>query len=501
MIDNRPTDPASGRSDSGLPPRGVPPRSSPPASPISDIYTQLFQSHPTDRAPAGRPGPRRGANPAPQAPPAPTALSQSGLSLMQVSDLILKQLYMQAGMLGVEIARQARLPFNVIDEGLVFLKDEKCLEVSSGELIGRVSYRFNLTDLGRIRAREALDQCRYVGPAPVPLEAYVRQCMQQTVTGTVCDPASLREAFREFIIRPNLIEELGPAVCSGKSIFIFGPPGNGKTVIAKGLGNFLNKTGGEIYVPYAIHCENSIVTVFDPTIHTTTDNDDLLGAEMASSAQPGLERSRLLQQNPPDLRWRRIRRPVVITGGELTLDMLDLRFNPTANFYQAPLHIKANGGVFLIDDFGRQIVSPRDLLNRWILPLEERIDYMTLATGKKFAVPFEQLIIFSTNLDPRELVDEAFLRRIRHKINIGTPDRALFTDIFRLACQQRQIPFYQPAVDYLYSTFYDLGKPPRSSDPRDLLEIAQSICRFRNQEVLLTEGLLAEATQRFFCQI
>jgi predicted ATPase with chaperone activity len=420
---------------------------------------------------------------------------------MQVSDLILKQLYMQAGMLGVDIARAARLPFNVIDEGLVFLKDEKCLEVSSGDLIGRVSYRFNLTDKGRIRAREALEQCRYVGPAPVSLDAYVRQCLLQTVTGTVCEPVTLREAFQNFVIRPSLIEELGPAVCSGKSIFIFGPPGNGKTVIAKGLGNFLNKNGGEIYVPYAIHCENSIITLYDPTIHTATDNDDLLGAEMAATAQPGLERSRLLQQNPPDMRWRRIRRPVVITGGELTLDMLDLRYNSVANFYQAPLHIKANGGVFLIDDFGRQIVSPRDLLNRWILPLEERIDYMTLVTGKKFAVPFEQLIIFSTNLDPRELVDEAFLRRIRHKIAIGTPDRPLFTEIFRLACHQRQIPFHQSSVDYLYSTFYDRGKPPRSSDPRDLLDIVQSICRFRNQEVLLTESLLADATQRFFCQI
>jgi hypothetical protein len=191
----------------------------------------------------------------------------------------------------------------------------------------------------------------------------------------------------------------------------------------------------------------------------------------------------------------------VITGGELTLDMLDLRYNTAANFYQAPLHIKANGGVFLIDDFGRQIVSPRDLLNRWILPLEEHIDYMTLATGKKIAVPFEQLIIFSTNLDPRELVDEAFLRRIRHKIAIGTPDKGLFSEIFQLACRQRGIPFNQEALDYLYSAYYDKGKPPRSSDPRDLLEIVQSICRFRNQEVALTENLIAEAALKFFCQI
>jgi hypothetical protein len=485
-----------------------PPRSERQIEQSLDVYAKLFQAANRDQIAAGgrsgaglssgRPSPL----PPPKAPVAPETLAQSGLSLMQVCDLILKQLYLQGAMLGVELARQSRLPFHVIDEGLVFLKDEKCIEVSSGDLIGRVSYRFNLTDLGRARAREAFEQCRYVGPAPVPLEDYVRQCLQQTVTGTVCSPESLLDAFRELIIRPGVLDELGPAVCSGKSIFIYGPPGNGKTMIAKGLGRFLNRNGGEIFVPYAVHSENSIVTVFDPTIHTATDNDDLLGTLMeGNNAGTGGEKSRLLQTNPPDLRWRRIKRPVVITGGELTLDMLDLRYNTAANFYQAPLHIKANGGVFLIDDFGRQIVSPRDLLNRWILPLEERIDYMTLSTGKKFAVPFEQLIIFSTNLDPRELVDEAFLRRIRHKISIGTPDRELFTEIFALSCRQRSIPYNQGAVDYLYSTYYDKGKPPRSSDPRDLLEIVQSICRFRSQDVALTESLIAEATLRFFCQI
>jgi hypothetical protein len=483
---------------------GQPPRTEKQIEQSLDVYSQLFKAASRDQSVALPSLPRSARlepPPVAKAPVAPENLVQSGLSLMQVCDLILKQLYLQGAAVGVDLARQSRLPFNVIDEGLVFLKEEKCIEVSSGDLIGRVSYRFNLTDLGRARAREAFDQCRYVGPAPVPLEDYVRQCMQQTVTGTACTPDALRDAFRNLIIRPGVLDELGPAVCSGKSIFIYGPPGNGKTMIAKGLGQFLNKNGGEIFVPYAISSENSIVTIFDPTIHTATDNDDLLGMMMHGDPHAGGEKSRLLHSNPPDLRWRRIKRPVVITGGELTLEMLDLRYNTTANFYQAPLHIKANGGVFLIDDFGRQIVSPRDLLNRWILPLEERIDYMTLATGKKFSVPFEQLIIFSTNLDPRELVDEAFLRRIRHKISIGTPDRSLFTEIFQLACKQRNIPFSQVGVDFLYSAYYDKGKPPRSSDPRDLLEIVQSICRFRSLDVALTEPLMAEAALRFFCQI
>ena len=441
-----------------------------------------------------------------QAPIAPTNLAQSGITMVMLCDLILKQLYLQGSLLGADMARNARLPFNVVDEGLVFLKDEKCIEVHSGDLIGRASYRFNLTDLGRIRAREAFEQCRYVGPAPVSLEDYVRQCARQTVAGTVCDAESLRDAFQGLILRPDLLDELGPAVCSGRSIFVYGPPGNGKTMIAKGLGKFLNQHGGEIYIPYALHCENGIVTLYDPTLHTATDNAELPWSEDGMPSRPSTSASnsgfnRIMQEQPVDLRWRRIRRPVVITGGELTLDMLDLRYNPTANFYQAPLHIKANGGVFLIDDFGRQIVSPRDLLNRWILPLEEKIDFMTLITGKKFTVPFEQLIIFSTNLDPRELVDEAFLRRIRHKIKIGTPERALFTEIFQSVCRQKGLAYSQDSVDYLYLNFYDRGKPARSSDPRDLLEIVQSICRFRNQEMVLTRDLIAEASQRFFCQI
>ncbi len=208
-------------------------------------------------------------------PRRPQTLRGSGLTLSQLCELLLKQIYLTGSMTGFDLAGHARLPFSVIDEGLRFLKDEKCLEVSSGEMLGRISYRFTLTELGRLRAREAFDQCRYVGPAPVPLKQYVEQCRLQTVAGIPCFPATLRDAFQDFIIRPGLLEELGPAVCSGKSIFIYGPPGNGKTMIAKGLGGSSTRSGGEIYVPYAVQAENNIITVFDPTIHQTTDDEEL----------------------------------------------------------------------------------------------------------------------------------------------------------------------------------------------------------------------------------
>jgi predicted ATPase with chaperone activity len=431
----------------------------------------------------------------PEAPTAPDSLKQAGLSLTFLNDLILRILYTRGALLGLDLARFLCLPFKVIEDSLKFMKDEKCVEVAGGDLIGRVSYRFNLTELGRRRAQESMKQCAYVGPAPVPLEDYIEQTYRQAVTGINCSPEPLRAAFAHLVIKEELFNALGPAIVSGRSVFIYGPPGNGKTSVARAIGEFMNNAGGEIYVPYAILAENSIVTLYDQSLH------QLAEAESADRIEDNEATiRRLLNSGTIDPRWVRIRRPVVVTGGELNLDMLDLRFNSEANFYQAPMHVKANGGVFLIDDFGRQLCSPKELLNRWILPLEDRHDFLTLASGKKFEVPFEQLIIFSTNLDPADLVDDAFLRRIRHKVGIEAPTRDVYEKIFNASCKRLGMNQCPDAIEYLYERYYNNGRCPRASDCRDLLEIVQAICRFRRQPVQLTKDLMVESSSSFICE-
>src|SRR5438046_748650 len=395
----------------------------------------------------------------PDAPTAPDSLKQAGLSLNFLNDLLMRTLYVQGVMLGLDLARSVCLPFKVIEESLKFLKDEKCVEVQGGDLIGRVSYRYQLTELGRHRAMESTKQCAYVGPAPVPLEDYVEQTYRQAVTGISCSPEPLRAAFSHLVLKEEMFSTIGPAIVSGRSVFIYGPPGNGKTSVARAIGEFMNNAGGEVYVPYSFIAENSVVTLYDQAVHQRV--DESAAGDRIEDNEATIRR--LLNAGTVDSRWVRIRRPVIVTGGELNLDMLDLRYNPVANFYQAPLHIKANGGVFLIDDFGRQLCSPKELLNRWILPLEDRHDFLTVSSGKKFEVPFEQLIIFSTNLDPKDLVDDAFLRRIRHKVGIDAPERVIYEKIFNAMVKRLGMNPCPAAVDYLYERYYDQGRNPRAS--------------------------------------
>jgi predicted ATPase with chaperone activity len=431
----------------------------------------------------------------PEAPAAPETLKEAGLGQGFLNDMILRTLYTHGALIGLDLSRILCLPFKVIEEALCFLKDEKCLEVTGGDLIGRVSYRFNLTEVGRHRAHDAMKLCAYVGPAPVPLEDYVEQTYRQAVTGISCSPDSLKESFNHLVLSEELYNAVGPAVISGRSIFIYGPPGNGKTSIARAIGDFMNRSGGEIYVPYAFLAENSIITVYDQAVHRPSED---YGSDRIDDNEATIRR--LLNTGTVDARWIRIHRPVVITAGEFSLAMLDLRYNVEGNFYQAPLHVKANGGIFLIDDFGRQLCSPKELLNRWILPLEDRHDFLTVSSGKKFEVPFEQLTMFSTNLDPRDLVDDAFLRRIRHKVAIQAPSRDIYERIFNAMVRKLGMNTCPEAVDYLYERYYNNGRSPRCSDCRDLLETVQSICRYRRQPIQLTRELMAEASASFICE-
>lgn len=428
----------------------------------------------------------------PEAPSAPETMQQTGLTLGFLSDMILRTLYVRGGMLGLDLARLMCLPFKVCEEALGFLKNEKCVEVMGGDLIGRISYRFNLTELGRKRAQEAFDMCAYVGPAPVPLEDYVEQTYRQAVTAIDISPEALRAAFSHLVVSEELFNAVGPAVVSGKSVFIYGPPGNGKTSIAQAIGNFMNTSGGEIYIPYAFMAEGSIITVYDQAVHERSDEEDEHRLEDNEATI-----RRLLNTGTVDQRWVRIKRPVIVTGGELSLQMLDLKYSAESNFYQAPLHVKANGGIFLVDDFGRQLCSPKELLNRWIVPLENRVDYLTLSSGLKFQVPFEQLTMFSTNLDPKDLVDEAFLRRMRHKVEILAPERHIYERIFGNYCKKLGMNPNAEAIEFLYERYYNCGRNPRASDCRDLLETVQSICRFRRIPVQLTKQLMMDAATSF----
>jgi predicted ATPase with chaperone activity len=431
---------------------------------------------------------------APEAPTCPESLKDAGLSLNFLSDMILKALYLRGTMIGRDMGQYLCLPFKVIRESLRFLKDEKQIEVMGGDLVGEVSYRFSLTDLGRLRAVEAMTLCGYVGPAPVPIEDYVEQCYRQAVTGLRCTPEALSAPCSHLVLPDDLFNAIGPAIVSGRSVFIYGPPGNGKTAISRAIGEFMNNSGGSIYVPHAFIADGNIITVFDPSLHAVDDVVD----ERTDDGDTAVRR--LLTTGTIDPRWVRIKRPVITTGGELNMEMLDLRYNLEAKFYQAPIQFKANGGVFLIDDFGRQLCSPKELLNRWILPLEDRHDFITVSNGKKFQVPFEQLIIFSTNLDPKDLVDDAFLRRIRHKVGVCAPSKDIYERIFNNYAKKMGMPQCPEAVEYLYERYYDRGRSPRASDCRDLLEIVPSICRYRRQPVHLSRDLIIEASASFIAE-
>lgn len=416
-------------------------------------------------------------------PRVPTSIKETGLSLGFLTDLALKILYFEGILTGYELAERMKLPYpGVVDQVLEFLKREKLCEVKGAGGFAEATYQYAIADKGRVMAREALDRSQYAGPAPVTLEAYADAIRRQPLSKVVVHQRTMRQALSHLVISEDIFAQLGPAVNSGRSVFLFGPPGNGKTAIAESIGKMI--LGEAIYIPYAVEVGGQVIRVFDYVNH-------LLADDPSATTPRG-----------HDPRWVHIHRPVVITGGELTLETLDLVYDENNKYYEAPFQMKANGGMLLIDDFGRQQVRPRDLLNRWIVPLEKRVDYLTLHTGRKIEVPFDVLIIFSTNLAPRDLVDEAFLRRIRHKIEIRDPSWDEYREIFRRVCQDRGVPYDDRGLAYLIQEHYlKPNRQKRACHPRDLIDQLIDIARYLNVPPTLSKDLIDRACNTYFVEI
>lgn len=413
----------------------------------------------------------------------PKSLQELGLPPLFLAHLTLKHcFYLDVFTLG-DLAERLKVSSGIISQMLDYLTKERWVEVRGPDPLNPVisalglANRHALTDGGKRQAAQLLDYDAYTGPVPVSLEDYWQQVTYQSVKLAGVTPEAIKRALKGLVLSDEFLDQLGVAAVSGKALFLYGPSGNGKTAISHGLGSLWED---EILVPHAIFVDGQVIQVFDEITHTRSE-------EAASRGE---------REDP---RWVRCRRPLVIVGGELTLDMLDLAYKATLKYYEAPLQLKANNGVFIVDDFGRQQLPPQELLNRWIIPLESHQDFLRLRTGQKFVIPFDQFIIFATNLEPRILMDEAFLRRLRTKVKVDYPTREQFVEIFRLYCDQFHLEFDPEVVEYLLNRYYDGGQRPLTAcHPRDLLEQILDYCRFHQIPARLTAENLDRACQSYF---
>jgi len=407
------------------------------------------------------------------APEAPETVEETGIRHAILEDLALKILCVAGPLSLRELSDHIRLRFSVVNELLRRLRTEQLCEVTGMHAnIPQVA----ITSAGRSRALELLSLNHYTGSAPVSLESYVRRVQQQSVRNTEIHPPDVQRALSHLVIDPKTMRKLGAALNSGTSIFLHGPSGTGKTSIATALSSVMSLD--QIWVPYAIEVDGQIIAVHDPNVHPKVSE-----AETPTT----------------DPRWVLCHRPAVLVGGELTIDMLELQLNPVAKYYTAPAQMKANNGVLIIDDFGRQRIRPEELLNRWVVPLDRRIDFLTLAGGRKVEIPFEMFVVFATNLDPATLVDAAFLRRIQTKVHVGAITNHEFHEIFRGVCKPLELECEPNVIDELIDVIKNkLHEPLRACHPRDIVNQIRWAARYEQKEIKLDREAVFSAVEAYF---
>ncbi len=412
-------------------------------------------------------------------PTEPSSFRDAKLTDSEVEALVLKFLLVRGDAAGRDVAEQIKLPFILVDELLWKLKNDQ-LVVHRGSAPMN-DYQYQLTDVGRERARRYAQACSYFGSAPVALDEYIAAVARQSLTAQHPSFDAVQQAFEGLLLNRTMLDRLGPAINSGRGLFLYGYPGNGKTSIAERV---TRAFGQHIWIPRAIGIDGEIIRLFDPVNH------------IEAPVEPG---SGILEKRKIDRRWVRIVRPTIIAGGELTMSALEVTINTSTGICEAPLQLKSNCGTLVIDDFGRQRMRVEELLNRWIVPLERRVDFLNLPNGKKINVPFDQLIIFSTNLEPRDLVDEAFLRRIPYKIEIIDPTEDEFRDLFRILAEQMGVEYRDDAVSHLIQTHYRRpGRPLRFCQPRDLLMQVRNFCSYHGFPLEMTNEYFDRACLNYF---